>query len=243
MNYKITISYNGSEFYGFAKQNYLRTVEYELEQAFLNLFNIKVKINASGRTDRYVHAINQIVNVNNSQLNYEPEIIENALNSFFNKDLYVKKVEIVNDNFHARFSAKNKTYIYKLNINNIYDPINAKLIYQYNKPINVQLFDEYKKIIIGKHNFLSFSTSELDNTIREIYEFDLYINDDIVEFMITGNGFLRNMVRMIIGVYLDLCENKIDLSFVYKLLNEPKKGSAIRKVDGCGLYLYQVNYL
>lgn len=242
MNYKLIISYNGAKFYGFAKQINLRTVQGELENIILSLFGIKVCIFGSGRTDRYVHACNQVISFKSKDLNIDPSSLMHAINSKLENDIRILSCENVDDKFHARFSAKNKTYIYKINMNPNYNPIESEIIYQYNKKVELDNFSRYANMIIGEHNFLSFSTSEIQNTIRKINHFDYWIENDTLIFSINGNGFLRNMVRMIIGVYFDLIEKKITFEDIQKLFENPQKGKAIRKMNGCGLYLYKVNY-
>lgn len=242
MNYKLVVSYNGAKFYGFAKQLNLRTVQSTIENVINELFGIKLCVFGSGRTDRYVHAIEQVISFKNKNLNIDPKSMVNAINSKLDSDIRVLDCVEVSESFHARFSAKSKKYIYKVNVDSKYNPIESEIIYQYNKPIDLSKFEDYKNMIVGKHDFLSFSTSEVVNTIREIYDFSYVLDDNILTFEIHGNGFLRNMVRMIIGVYFDLIENKIDFKTIQDYLDNPKKGKAIRKMNGCGLYLYKVNY-
>lgn len=242
MNYKCTVSYKGSNYYGWAKQNELPTVEFTICNAFKELFGFDVNIYGSGRTDRYVHAIGQVFSVKHDEINMESEQLMQALNSKLPKDIRIIDCVTVDEKFHARFLAKEKTYIYKVSIHPTYNLFTEDLIYQYNRPIDFAKFNEFKEIIIGKHNFLSFSTSEIKDTVREVYEFNVEQNGDVVNFIIRGNGFLRNMVRMIVGCFLNYIEGRIDLEGIKNLIDNPKKGQAIRKVNGCGLYLYKVEY-
>lgn len=242
MNYKLIISYNGTNYFGFAKQNNQVTIEQTLLDTFKELFNINVKLFGSGRTDKYVHAIKQVINVKHDKLNYEPQILLKAVNSKLPADIIVRECEVVSDKFHARFSAKNKTYLYKINMCSNFNVFEKDIVYQYNKNIDFDKLKKFSNIIKGEHNFLSFSTSELENTIRTIYDFSFKIKDEILEIKVVGNGFLRNMVRMLIGVFLDWNEGKINSSDIVSLLENPKKGAGIRKVNGCGLYLLEVSY-
>lgn len=242
MNYKLNISYKGTAYSGFAKQKNNITIQGIIEEKIKELFNVDVILFASGRTDKYVHAIQQTINIKHKLLNYEPDVIKNALNSKLPKDITINQCEIIDDNFHARFNSKNKTYLYKLNLDKKFNIFEQDIVYQYNNPIDYKKLNEYIDLIIGKHDFLSFSTSELNNTIRTIIDIKYDVKDNILFFYITGDGFLRNMVRMIIGVFLNYNENKISLNDIKKLLQFPKKGSGIRKVNGCGLYLLEVKY-
>lgn len=243
MNYMCTVSYKGTNYYGWAKQNdSLPTVQLIIENAFYELFNFKVNIFASGRTDRYVHALGQVFSVKHKKLELEPNALMHALNSKLPEDIRILAVEAKDEKFHARFSAKQKTYIYKLSTANYFNLFLADLVYQYQKPIDFQKLDEYLSMVIGEHNFLSFSTSEIENTIRVIHSFTYEVQDHMITFKVTGNGFLRNMVRMLIGCFLNYNENKINLNDIQDYLDHPFKGKVIRKVDGCGLYLYKVEY-
>lgn len=242
MNYKMIISYDGSKYYGYSKQLNLNTIQSQLENSLYKLFNQKISTFCSGRTDRYVHAIGQTISFKSDKLNINPISLIKALNSTLPNDIRILDCCEIDEKFHARFSAKSKTYIYKLNMNSEFDIFNRNYEYQYNKLLKLELFDVYKQFIIGTHNFLSFSTSEITNTIRTIFDFNYTIDNNHITFKICGNGFLRNMVRMIIGVFLDLSEDKIHLNQIKDYFDNPKKGKAVRKVNGCGLYLLKVDY-
>jgi tRNA pseudouridine38-40 synthase len=155
-------------------------------------------------------------------------------------DILFKEVKIVNDKFHARFSAKYKTYIYL--ISSIDEIFKRNYQFFYEHKINIIKIKKAMKLFIGNHDFKSFSTSVLDNSIRTISKFNIKKRKHMYVFSITGNGFLRNMVRMILGSLLDINENKKNINDITKLLSNPKKGSSIAKVPGCGLYLKEVKY-
>lgn len=242
MNYKLEISYKGTRYSGFAKQKNALTIQAVIENTINELFNLQVVLFASGRTDKYVHAIKQVINIRHKSLNYPSDVIMKALNSKLPSDIVVNNCEIADDNFHARFNAKSKIYLYKLSFNPNINIFEQDIVYQYNNSINYEKLDKYINLLIGKHDFLSFSTSELKNTIRTISSIKYEIKDQIIYFYITGDGFLRNMVRMIIGVFLNYNEDKITFEDIVKLLDQPKKGAGVRKANGCGLYLLDVKY-
>lgn len=242
MNYKLDITYKGTNYYGFAKQIDQVTIEQTILDCLKELFNLDVKLFASGRTDRYVHAIKQVINIRHKELNLEPHAIMCALNAKLPSDIRVLTCNLVDDNFHARFSAKSKTYIYLMNLNFQFNVFEQDIIYQYNQGVDLDKLDEFIDLVKGEHNFLSFSTSELENTIRTIHNMEYSYNDNILLIKVQGDGFLRNMVRMLIGSFLDYNENKTDMMFLKNLFDNPKKGAAIRKAPGCGLYLYDVEY-
>lgn len=242
MNYKLDITYKGTNYHGFAKQIDQVTIEQTILDCLKNLFNLDVKLFASGRTDRYVHAIRQVINIKHKELNLPPEAIMHALNAKLPSDIRVLTCVTVDDNFHARFSAKSKTYIYLMNLGFQFNVFEQDIIYQYNQSVELDKLDEFINVVEGKHNFLSFSTSELENTIRTIKKMEYSFDNNILVIKVTGDGFLRNMVRMLIGAFLDYNEGKTSIVTIKDLLEQPKKGAAIRKAPGCGLYLFDIEY-
>lgn len=242
MNYKLDITYKGTNYHGFAKQIDQVTIEQTILDCLKDLFNLDVKLFASGRTDRYVHAVRQVINIKHKDLNIPPEALLHALNAKLPSDIRALTCVIVDDNFHARFSAKSKTYIYLMNLGFQFNVFEQDIIYQYNQGVDLSKLDEFINIVQGKHDFLSFSTSELDNTIRTIKKIEYSFDNNILVIKVTGDGFLRNMVRMLIGAFLDYNEEKTNTLAIKNLLEQPKKGAAIRKAPGCGLYLYDIEY-
>lgn len=241
MTYKLKISYDGSFFHGYAKQKdeNLITVQSELEKYLSLFFNTKISTFGSGRTDKYVHAIDQTVSFK-CDSDYEPKSIQNFLNSKLT-NIYVNSIEKVPNSFHARFSIKSKTYMYVINTGE-FDVFRQRYEYQYNKHIDIKKCEDIINLFIGTKDFLSFSTSKLENTTRTIRWIRVIKKKKKIYIFINGEGFLRNMVRMIVGIILTYCENKISYQEILDLFNNPKKGSAVIKVPGCGLYLYRTIY-
>lgn len=242
MNYKIQIAYNGTNYKGWAKQPDQKTIYDEIYSAFWDLFKIRVNINASGRTDAGVHAFAQVISISHDKLSIKPIELKRAINSRLSRDIKIIDVQIAHRNFHARFSAANKTYLYKIDTQSEFDVFKHNIIYQYNKRIYLNKIKRVSKILLGEHDFLSFSTTEVKNTIRIINYIKFKRKKSEIWIYINANGFLRNMVRMIVGVLLACNEGKISDYDIQLLLANPKKGAAIYKVPGCGLYLEKVYY-
>lgn len=243
MNYKISLSYNGRMFSGWSIQPNVRTVQGEFQKVIESLFHIQnYSLNASGRTDAFVHALDQTINLKHKDLNLSAEQLLNALKSQLPKDINVNSVSIVEDNFHARYHCLSKTYLYIINTKEKYDVINCETIYQYNQPLSINHLKEAANIFIGKHNFLSYSTSTLKDTIRTINWIDIQTSNGLIFIKINGDGFLRNMVRMIVANMINYSAGKCDLTHLEYLLEHPQKGSSQLKAPGCGLYLLEVNY-
>ena len=138
MRYLITFSYDGTNFNGYQKQPKLRTIQGELEHALKKISGgLDIEVNSSGRTDRGVHAINQKAHFD---LNKKIALhkLQMALNTYTGKDIYIKDIKIVDNNFHARYMVRKKEYIYKINTGE-YNPIDRNYIYQYNKELNIKV--------------------------------------------------------------------------------------------------------
>ena len=241
MNYKITLKYNGSNFHGWAIQNEQRTIQQVIQEALTVFFTENIVINGSGRTDAKVHAIKQVFNFHNEKIVNLIEL-KKYLNHKLRYDIFIDEIEIVKEEFHARYDVKEKTYLYKINEDKNYDVFTSDYIYQYNREINIDKIKEIIDLFIGNKDFLSFSTTEVKNTVREIKKIEILKKEDSIEFYITGKGFLRNMVRMIIGSFLAFNENKITKEDINNLFINPQKGKSIYKAPGCGLYLFNVIY-
>ena len=155
MRYLMTFSYDGSKFHGYQIQNGLRTVQEEIEIELTRLNGMKpVKLISSGRTDALVHAYNQKGHFDLIK-EMKPDKVRKSLNRLLKGDIYIKMVEIVNDDFSARHDVKEKTYEYKINVGE-YNPIEMNYVYQYCKSLNVDKMKEGAEFLIGEHDFSSF---------------------------------------------------------------------------------------
>jgi tRNA pseudouridine38-40 synthase len=219
----------------------VRTVQEDIENILKKVFDQPITIHSSGRTDAYVHAIGQTFSFNVKKSQIQPKSLIVALRNLSPSDIYFTKIQINEGMFHARFNAKNKTYQYIINLGN-YDLFRSRYELFYKKPIKLPLLKKAAKLLIGTHDFKSFSTSELPDTVRTINYIKFKKTKQGLLITVNGNGFLRNMVRMIVGSLLDLNENKKTIADFQQLLAKPAKGSAITKAKGCGLYLMKVNY-
>ncbi len=240
MTYILKISYDGTFFSGYAKQTEnILTVQSELEKYLSILFNSPIKTVASGRTDKYVHAFDQTISFS-TEIQIECNDVKKYLNDKLN-NIYVKSVSSTEKGFNARFSIKSKTYLYLINTGE-FNLFRKNYEYQYNKFLDIKKAKDILNLFVGTKDFLSFSTSSLENTVRTIKWIKIYKFKNRIFIFINGLGFLRNMVRMIVATIIKYCEQKIVYDDVVALFNNPKKGSSIDKAPGCGLYLYKTNY-
>lgn len=243
----LNLSYDGTNFSGFAKQPGMRTVQGVLENYSQKYFWANSKIEGSGRTDRYVHALNQFVTI---ELNPNYEIKKSDLKAFKNlinavfQDLKIKKISFVDSNFSARFSVKEKVYLYKINTKKSKKAEKLKN-YQYNyyQKFDFEKFKNDLKIFKGKKNFASFTgKEEYKSYIREITDIKVYKKKSIIYIEITGKGFMRYMIRNIIGSVLAKNRNKYSENDFFDLFKNPIRGKNHYKAPGSGLYLKSIKY-
>lgn len=241
MRYLVNISYNGELYYGYQKQPHKPTIEENIETCLSKILNQKINITGSSRTDRKVHALDFYFH-----FDYEKELdtekVKKSLNSLTNEDIYIKSIKQVDDNFHARYSVLNKEYKYIINTGE-YNPIKRNIELQYNKKINIDLIKEASKYLIGTHNFKSFtSDTEKENYTRTINYINIVEESEIITIYINADGFLKYMVRNIVGLFLDINEGKKEISDIPYILNSLDRRVLGTKVEPVGLYLNKVNY-
>lgn len=243
-NLKLTIEYNGAEFFGWQKQKNCRTVQEEIEKAFLTLTGENVFVEGSGRTDKGVHALGQVASVQTSNI-MPTKNFKIALNDLLPKDIFIKKVEEVDQNFQARFSAKRKTYKYIVCVGGERGAINNSLIAYYPYKVDIEKMREVAKLLIGKHNFKGFCSSDasVTNFEREIYDLKINKKNRMYTFLVCGNGFLYNMVRIIVGTLLDVGRGKLSVERVKNALETGNRNNSGQTMPACGLYLKNVEYV
>ena len=235
------IEYNGANFYGWQKQNGKRTVQGELEEKISFLTKENVVVEGSGRTDKGVHALNQVATV---EIKIKIPLVnfKTAINKLLSDDLVVKKVSLVDSNFHPRFLAKKKTYEYRVDLSKIKSAINHQLITHYPYEINLERMKFASKLLVGKHNFKAFCSADtsVTNFEREIYDISIKKVGNILTFKVTGNGFLYNMVRIIVGTLLEI--DKVGESNILKALENGDRSLLGKTMPPNGLYLKKVEY-
>ena len=246
MRYFMTFSYDGSKYLGFQKQTEEETIQGELEKALSKINgDIKVNVCASGRTDAGVHALNQTAHFD-LKSEIEESKVKHSLNSLLPDDIYVKKVEMVSDEFHARFDAKAKEYIYIINMGE-YNPIEKNYVHQYNRRLNVPEIERALKYLEGTHNFKSFTKTdeEKDGYERTVIQTSLIRNmKDLnkITISILGTGFMRYMIRNIVGVLIEVGEGKRRSDDIFHILAKEDRRAAGNTAPPNGLYLKDVFY-
>lgn len=246
MRYLMTFSYDGSKYSGYQKQPNCTTVQGEIEKALKKInSNRVVSIHASGRTDAGVHAMNQKAHFD---LNKEIDVykLKDSINGLIPKNIYIKDVQVVNDDFHARFNVKAKEYVYKINMGE-YNPIERDYVYQYNKRLDVVDMERAMKYLEGTHDFKSFTKAEekYDSTVRTIVQTNMIrnlknVNEVTLSFF--GTGFLRYMVRNIVGFLIEIGEGKRRPEDIITVMEAKDRTEAGKTANPEGLYLKDVFY-
>lgn len=233
------VTYDGKNFSGFQKQKSTnRTIQFELEKAIQTITKQQVECVASGRTDAGVSAYHQPVHFDIDSKIDEQKFLK-SINALLPEE--IKVLQISQTDIHARFSAKRKTYIYKMHISDTKLPLERdKLIIP--SWLNFNAMKKFCKLITGTHDFCGFKASggQTENDVRTIYSARLKKSKNNLTFVVTGNGFLYKMVRNLVGTMLKIGEGKIDLTNIKSSLFSSFKSSYTAKPEY--LYLWDVKY-
>ncbi len=241
MNYRVIIAYDGSNFFGFQRQKDCRTVQGELEKVLSIVFKQEININASGRTDRGVHALGQVINFH-SDISIEVNQLKYALNRLIPEDISVLDIFMADDDFHARFSAKNKKYRYIISTED--HLFKRRYKFYVEKDLDIELMKKAASQLIGEHDFYSFSNNRKTDTstIREVKSIEIYREGKDIYIDITANSFLYNMVRVIVMYLINIALGKIDYNKTSYLLENHTRELTRFKAPASGLYLVKVYY-
>ena len=242
-NIMLTISYDGSLFFGFQKQKNVVTVQGEIEDALKKITEENINIISAGRTDRGVHSLRHIINFH-TESNVGVLNFKTALNHFLPIGVRVLDSKEVSENFHSRFDAKMKTYKYILNLDEVMDPIyyNYKANFPY--PLDIDKMQRAKEFFIGRRSFKAFMGPRTGNTnpIREISSFEIYKENNDLIFLIKGQSFIRNQVRIMVGTLVDIGRGLIEEDELEKILDSEDRTRAGVTLSPNGLYLMEILY-
>ena len=243
MRYMCIVAYDGANYVGFQSQINGIAIQDVIEAKLEMIFSDKIKIVMSSRTDSGVHALGQVFHFD-SPKTIDTYKLKGSLNSLLPKDIYIKEVKIVSDDFHSRFSTKKKKYRYVINLGER-DVFLNKRVYDCFYKLDLDLFKKTAALFIGRHDFTSFNTStfeEAQDQTRVIEDIKIISKDDLLIVEIVGEGFLRHMVRMLVGTMIDVARGQKSLRDVEKMLAEPSKDYHVYNVSPYGLYLVKIYY-
>jgi len=249
MRLKLHLSYDGTNYFGWQKQAEADrpTVQIKLEEALTELTKCEIKVQGSGRTDRGVHALDQVVHFDlPDTITFEKFDWIKGLNRYLPEDIKAQAVSITHNDFHATRSAHSKTYIYQIQDGKSPNPLLLRYSHWVPNPIDLEYLNELSKAFIGTHDFASFQTvgTELYTTVRTLTE--LYwarSAKDLIEVRISGDGFLKQMVRNLIGTLLhQYWKRPFNQNDMISLLAQKDRTKAHGTAPAKGLILSQVHY-
>lgn len=241
---KCIISYDGTGFFGYQIQPGKRTVQQEIEAVLKRMHKgEEIRIYASGRTDAGVHAQGQVIHFD-TPLEIAQERWIAALNTQLPEDIAVHHAEAVSPKFHARYDVVSKEYRYRVMLGRGKNVFLRHYAHFYPYSLNIEAIEAAIQHLKGTHDFTSFCSAktEIEDKVRTIYEIDVQQQGEEIIFRFIGNGFLYNMVRIMVGTLLDVGQGKLHADEIPSILKQMDRRSAGKTAPGHGLYLWQVNY-
>ncbi|KRL63148.1 tRNA pseudouridine(38-40) synthase TruA [Lactobacillus psittaci] len=249
VRYKMTMEYDGHLFHGFQIQPHQRTVQGVIEQALEKMTKGKrVIVHGSGRTDAGVHALGQVIHfdypIQKSFIPADKMIL--ALNSMMPTDIIFKEAEIVDENFHVQYSTKGKWYRYIVSLDHFVDPFKRFYTGHYPYKLDLHLMQEAAQDLLGEHDFTSFAASggQIIDKVRTIYYVKVWEKPEEHEivFDFIGNGFLYNMVRIMVGALLEIGNERRPVHDLRRVISAKDRQEVRNTAPASGLYLYHVFY-
>ncbi|MBE6823756.1 MAG: tRNA pseudouridine(38-40) synthase TruA [Ruminococcaceae bacterium] len=243
-NLKITISYDGKDLHGWQIQKNAVTVQQHFQEALQSVIGYTVDIKGCSRTDTGVHANMYVISLKLSHA-ITCERLKAALNRYLPLSIAVLDVCEVDDDFHARYSAKGKRYVYKILNTEVRDPFSVGYALHYRYPIDVDMLNRAAQGYVGTHDFTSFCTldkREKGDFTRTVKSFSVYKEGKFVYMTVEADGFLYNMVRIMVGTLLKIQQGKLSVDSIPDILDAKNRKEAGPTAPACGLYLDKVFY-
>lgn len=240
--YFLQLSYKGSRYFGWQRQPNAISVQDVIEKTLSTVLREDIAVVGAGRTDTGVHASFYVLHFDVSNEIQEPEKLVYHLNRFLPDDIAVQKINKVNNDFHARFSAASRTYKYF--ISTVKDPFNTETCYQFTIPLDVEKMNEAAKTLFEYTDFTSFAKLHTDVKTNncKIFQAEWERNDNQLVFTIKADRFLRNMVRAIVGTLLEIGKGKITGDDFRSIIEMKNRGAAGTSAPPQGLFLVDIGY-
>ena len=237
------VKYDGGSYHGWQVQPNGVTVQQTVQDALESVLGKRVGVTGCSRTDSGVHA-NMFCFHSDVDTNIPPERLTAALNVNLPDDIAILWCKAVDDDFHARYSCKGKNYIYKIYDANVRDPFLRGYALHYKRPLNAELMNEAAQRFIGMKDFAAFcaSGSSVADTVRTVTDCTVRRDNGLVTVSVSANGFLYNMVRIIVGTLLEVSEGKISIGELDDIISSCDRSRAGRTAPAYGLYLNEVFY-
>ena len=249
MNYKLLLQYDGTDFHGWQIQEERRTVQGELTQALSLIDGRSVNVHGSGRTDAGVHAEGQVANVEIQRV-ITPSKLRAAINGNIGRDVRVLSCEAVADDFHARYSALEKTYVYRVVNGPVISPFWWRYAHHDARPFDLVRMRQAAELFCGEHDWTAFSAaqSDVEDRVRTVKQVVVHERADershgaLIEIHVSANGFLRYMVRAMAGTLMAVGRGELDRDAIVAALSSGGRPVAAVTAPACGLTLVSVRY-
>jgi tRNA pseudouridine38-40 synthase len=243
---RLTVAYDGTEFHGWQVQPGLPTIQWHLEEIVSDLERKHVSVAGSGRTDAGVHALAQVAAIS-IQTPIPLWNLKKVLNRQLPQGIRVLLCEEVPLQFHPRFDAVSKTYEYRTWRGEVVSPFEHRYMHHHPFPMSDEAFCDAARLFAGTHNFSAFAATDDRyaqgrNMVRTIFASEAWRDGDMLLYRVTGSGFLKHMVRNIVGTLIEAGKGNADADRVRWLLSAPPGAKAIPSAPPCGLFLVKVNY-
>jgi tRNA pseudouridine38-40 synthase len=249
MNYKLLLQYDGTDFHGWQIQDNLRTVQGELTSALSLIDGRSVSVHGSGRTDAGVHAEGQVASVE-VQREISPEKLRAAINANIGRDVQVLTVDTAADDFHARYSALEKTYVYRVVSGPVISPFWSRYAHHDARRLDLENMKRGAELFLGRHDWTAFSAAQadIDDRVRTVARLEVLprvderLRGSLIEIRASADGFLRYMVRAIAGTLLAVGRGELTLDAVGEAIETGNRPLAAVTAPAHGLTLLSVRY-
>ena len=249
MKYRLLIQYDGTDHHGWQIQDNARSIQGELERVLSFLDDAPVKVAGSGRTDAGVHAEGQVASLE-LRRTWEFWKLRNAINGNLPRDIRVMEVTAASDDFHARFSAKGKTYIYRIVNAAVMPPFWRRYALHETRELDIERMRRAAGLLVGEHDWTAFSSalSESESKVRDVRSASIEVvsgelgSAELIEFRISAKGFLRYMVRSITGTLLEIGRGEKEPEVITTAIETGDRSLAGQTAPPHGLTLFHVEY-
>lgn len=244
---KLIVAYDGGPFSGWQSQPNRNGVQDHLEAAFAQICGEQVRVHGAGRTDAGVHALAQCAHVDLASRRFEPAKWLEALNGVLPATIRIMRAGFVRDSFHARFSARQKEYRYRILNTDVLPPFELGRAWHLRTPLDLDAMERGAKCLLGRHDFSSFSANRgapVDDTFRTISSVIIRRSGPLVTVSLQADGFLYKMARLIAGALVHVGMKRTEVGEIRSRLDDPQrtKGSARNVAPAAGLFLVRVRY-
>ncbi len=244
MNYRLLLQYDGTDFHGWQIQEGRRTVQGELTHALSIIEGRSVNVHGSGRTDAGVHAEGQVASVE-IQREITAVKLRAAINGNIGRDVRVLSCEVVSDDFHARYSALEKTYIYRIVNGPVISPFWWRYAYHDARELDLERMKDVGELFCGEHDWTAFSAaqSDVEDRVRTVTRVEISERpESLIEIRVSASGFLRYMVRAMAGTLMAVGRGELDRDAIAEALQTGVRPKAAVTAPACGLTLLSVRY-